>query len=119
MAEPISVHELNQPDPLDLALEQAGATAEFTAKKLKKLADATANHPFRNKGKVIYSKKLDDNPIQLKATVEIARLRNWYPKTTLELQHSLTEETAKWMDEIDGRTRGKLPAQLADEEEAQ
>jgi len=113
----ISAKELNQPDPLDVALEQEGATAEFTAKKLKNLADAQQIHPFHRKGEVFYSKNLNDNTTQLKATIEIAKVRNWYPKTTVELHHSLTEETERWMAEIDGRTRGKLPAKLADEEE--
>jgi len=115
----ISAKELNQPDPLDVALEQEGATAEFTAKKFKKLADAKMIKPFLPKGEtvVVYSKVLEDNTTQLKATIEIAKVRNWYPKTTVELHHSLTEETERWMAEIDGRTRGKLPAKLADEEE--
>jgi len=117
MAEAVSVQEVNQPDPLDLALEQEGATAEFTAKKLKNLADAKMVKVFSYLGNIHLSEDLDDNTTQLKATVEIARLRNWYPKTTMELRHSLTEETTRWMVEIDGRTRGKLPEELADEEE--
>ena len=105
---------------LDAVIQKGGEedTAKFVAKNLYKLATAKKVYSASFQGGItLEASDYDDGPLQLDATKEIARMASLYPSATVDLRHVMTEHTARLLRMLDGQTRGKLPAELADEEE--
>ena len=118
---PVSVGELNGKDPITEALKQVipKGSALYIVQNFHALSQATKIEASYSRGKVskwVYSKQLADNFTRLKALIELAKLANHYPKQQIGVTHDLTPATMRAVMAIDGKTRGRLPAELADEE---
>ena len=61
------------------ALQEEGATPQFVAKNLKRLAQYKGKKPFSFKGDVIYSEEMDFPEVQRAATRDIAELGEMLP----------------------------------------
>jgi hypothetical protein len=113
---PPTAQELLEPDPLDAAFDGLGATANWVAGNWWELAHAKRVVTASHKGKITDERSYADNDIRLKALKEITILRKLYPKAEIDFTHHLSKTAASILRDIDGRSRGKLPAELADEE---
>ena len=124
LRKPVHVNEMLQGDPMSAALDVeaqalgAESSTKYIAKKLFELSQAKKVVTASFQGSITV-KETDyaEANIQLDATREIARLANKYPKAQIDVNHAMTEQTARIMrDIVDGISRGKLPCELAEEE---
>lgn len=120
---PVHVTEMLEPDlmgaELDAQARKEGAkhTAEYLAKGLFEASKAEHVVVAKFRGEITDEKSYADYPTRIQALDKIAHLANKYPKAQIDVNHVMTQQTARIMNEIiDGISRGKLPSELADEE---
>jgi len=113
--QPPSVNDVLEPDPMDAAFDELGATGPWLACQWFDLANAKRVVTASHQGKILDERYYADNDIRLKAIKEITILRKLYPTEQVDFTHHLSKTAAKILREMDGNSRGKLPSELVDE----
>jgi hypothetical protein len=124
---------LHGKNPMQEAIEGAGITTVYLAKKLKSELEATHQKVHFEKGAVIgakedgkddtvtireagdfkYSKKMVDWGTRQKARIDAHKLLGHYPEESLQLD--VTDKTIQFLDQISGKDRNKLPSEEEDD----
>lgn len=122
--QPPAAHELLETDKMEVAIDEVireeidRDTPKHIAKVLYEGTQAKITVTAKHKGKITDEKEYVDHPTRINAADKLALYANLRPRTQINLNHDMTENTARIMrDIIDGISRGKIPPELADEEQ--
>ena len=115
--QPPSVGDVLEPNLMDAAFDELGATADWLACHWWDLAHATRVVTASHQGKILDERFYANNDIRLKALKEITILRKLYPTEQVDFTHHLSKTAAKILREMDGIGRGKLPCEPIDDAE--
>jgi len=120
--QPPAAHELLETDKMEVAIDEVireridRDTPKHIATILYEGTQATITVTAKHKGKITDEKEYVDHPTRINAADKLALYANLRPRTHIDLHHDMTKHTQRLFERIAGKTRGKLPEELADEE---